>query len=197
MKKHSINFSVKDQKTRKKWLITMFCILGYDLLTSTAFVLSSGEYKNPLPIIGTLGIYEVVAYGLLYYFAFKKQGYRFLVGFLIGPILKNLPGIQSSFKIESIGDVISLVFIIALFGWWYYVSFKLISINKKYKVKISEPSQECREEITRMRSVQDSEDLDKKFHSLIREFPQYEQAISKEYKKKKNSIALESLASSS
>lgn len=179
-----IVFNAKDQKIRKNWLIALLCMLGYEFVFS---VIYTAEKGHSVQFFVTLLFFSSIAFGLLYYTAYKKNGYRFLVGLLISSFFRFSSQINSLFEIQSIQEAIGIVCALAFFGWWYYASIKLISVNMKHR-KLPKLPSECLEKITVMKNAQSCEDLDNQFHTLMREFPQFEPVLSKEYQEKKDSF---------
>jgi len=77
---------------------------------------------------------------LLYYFAYKKHGNKFLIGYLTLSILGTIKSLPMLFLLlhMSIFDICTHVLETAIYGWWVFLSYKLIGINKKIRLQKDE-----------------------------------------------------------
>jgi hypothetical protein len=176
-------FTPEEQKIRKRWLITLFWMLPFELFMLGC---ASMEQSKPLEFFMFTLIFHLGITGLLYYFTYKKNGYRLLFWALLYPcygIIDKLFKPEPWIQIDTVTDAVVLIAIIGINGWWYYVSLKLTDLHMKLR-----PSRKCKQAISQMKTAQTIEDLDLKFQDLMNQFPKYERPILKEYQEKKNSF---------
>ena len=179
-----VAFSEKDQKIRKKWRITWPFVIAVEFLTAA---LISSDTPNPSELFGFLTLFFIVFNGLLYYFAYRKQGTNFVLMYLFMPLtqggkrIKELGSIfDNSTREEMIYTLIYLGITLALYGWWYYLNYRLYSMNKGFR-----PSRACKKKIAEMEKVQSSEELELKYKELVDTHSDFEPAITIAYQKKK------------
>jgi hypothetical protein len=175
-------FTAKELKLRKRWLISMFVMLGFSILQVASLTL---EDPNPLQLFVILSLVNLVVFWLLYHFSYKKNGYQLLLMILLIPFTQ-MKEIMSAFQSMPIQNGIGLVILFAslgLYGWWYYISLKLIELHTPLN-----PSRKCRKALAEMEASQTIEDLDLKFHKLVNEFSKFERVITKAYHEKKESL---------
>lgn len=175
-------FTAKELKLRKRWLISMFVMLGFSILQVASLAL---EDPNPLQLFVILSLVNLVVFWLLYHFSYKKNGYQFLLMVLLIPFTQ-MKEIMSAFQSMPIQNGVGLAILFAslgLYGWWYYISLKLIELNTPLN-----PSRKCKKALAEMEASQTLEDLDLKFHNLVNEFSKFERVITKAYNEKKESL---------
>jgi ACR3 family arsenite efflux pump ArsB len=189
-------FDKNEQKIRKHWLIALLC--NYLVWPIASFALATFfkiSAAGESPLMATAGAFTVLILVLiaslstiflvwaLYYCAYKKHGTRFLTFWLCVSLLTwafELYGIFLMGSLDSYGlSMFAINF--PLFLWWVVASFRLRSLNKKL-AKRALDCQEYLHGIELMKTAQNIEDLDTKFHALIEKWPQSEPRFSEEYK---------------
>ncbi len=165
-------FTYEEQKIRKRWLISLFVKSGLEF----GLLFSTDKPK-------LLTISELIFNGLLYYFTYKKNGFQFLFSTLLYSLTNIGRILQSKFLIgiDNVADTIALIIGLGFYGWWNYISFKLIKLHESLK-----PSRKCRKAMAHMQTAQTLGDLDLKFHHLRNSFPKFERSITKDYQEKRD-----------
>jgi hypothetical protein len=127
-----------DQKIRKKWKITLPFVLLYEVFALWVVMLTSDNFH--LSVAWVLTLISIGIYGLLYYFTYYKIGHRMLFCILIYPLTKITkiqkgPPLFSQYTSteELVGILIGLALVVGVYGWWYYISIKMIGANKRIK----------------------------------------------------------------
>ncbi|MBS0647711.1 MAG: hypothetical protein JSS10_00630 [Verrucomicrobia bacterium] len=175
-------FTIEELKIRKRWLISMFVMLGF---YTFQLAIMSLDVPHSLQFFASLSLFNLFVFGLLYYFSYKKHGYQMLQMVLLLPFTR-LHDIIKSIQIQNKVDLVILLVILGLYGWWYYISFKFIELNRPLN-----PSRKCKKALAEMEASQTIEDLDLKFHNLVKEFAKFERVITKAYHEKKESLTLD------
>ncbi|MBS0603943.1 MAG: hypothetical protein JSS60_02780 [Verrucomicrobia bacterium] len=123
-------FGHRDQKIRKRWLITLPFMLVIELLTLWSHLSDAQEGWGTIVLFAA---FSLVIYALLYFFGYRKHGIRFLLFYLLYPVLriKDFASIAEIFKVSDVYEAMGLLLILGPYGWWYFASFRLIEVNKQ------------------------------------------------------------------
>jgi len=131
-----------DQKQRKQWLYVTMAQLFFSAwpILQLIWFFADSKKLDILSSIFACGIFFsfcAIQVFLLYYFAHKKHGNKFLIGYLTLSILGTIKSLPMFFLLlhMSIFDICTQVLETAIYGWWLFLSYKLISINKKIRLQ--------------------------------------------------------------
>jgi hypothetical protein len=140
-----VSNSDKEKKIRKHWLIATFVdFLGVPFVFSFVLLLLLRSQNKLISEFTSLEIAIVmsISFGVLvlwvlvlYYFAYKKHGNRFLMGTMIVNMAitsRQLINISSYSLMDLFMFSISLI----IFIWWVKKSFDLMKINKEKQVEV-------------------------------------------------------------
>jgi hypothetical protein len=179
----------KEIKTRKHWLWALFCSLVYPifLVILITIVLQKAPTVTDSPrkafLFVTLGIFI----GWIYWHCvYKKAGRKLLTCFLVtSPFhpISSLPEELFQAQLVRLALLVSLPGI-ALFIWWYILSFKLWKINPKFRVQIF-GGPEYIASVEAFKTVTSRDDLDRQYSDAKIKWPKLKTITSKEYKRKK------------
>jgi hypothetical protein len=130
-------FTPEEQKVRRRWVITLMCMIPYDVATTGLASLIS---PKPLELFVFVVLFQLGLTGLLYYFTYKKNGHMLLftslfvtLTSLLQRFSKNNPFSNIETKAELIATIITLVIMFAVWAWWAFVSFKLVELHRSLK----------------------------------------------------------------
>ena len=194
-------FSEIDKKIRKHWLyatIVSFWIYPLIAFSVAFFQLQATFALHDLYLIYSfIAIMVLIQFYLVYRCAYKKPGYRLLQVVIVlsscNTFRLNVMTLLDSFDLTS---VLYAVLDIGICAWWCIQSYKLIRMNKALKILNSQPPQEYFDSLVSMNESESMAILDIRFSAIMKSWPQFEAASSREYEKKKSSLpsALSSLS---
>ena len=180
-------FTPEEQKIRRRWVLTLMWMIPFDLIVTG---LASLDLPNPMEFFLFIALFQLGITGLIYYFTYKRNGHLFLFGTLMSTLTslpqrfsKNNVFSEISGTAEMVTVIVMLVITLGVWGWWFFISFKLIEIHRSLK-----PSRRCKKAMVPMQAAQTIEDLDQQLQILKGEFPKYERGIEVAYQEKKNSL---------
>lgn len=192
--------SEKDKRIRKHWLLFLLILVGLNWLGFLMCLLAAND-KLVIQILAVVAIVSSITAGLLYHFAYRKHGTRLLTGTLIYPIIGWMKYLSQANKetlnFLPLGDLTGAngfweTFIVLLpngiYFYWYFLSFRLRKINKTIKsFNSTTPNNhpEYNQAIAEMESAETLEHLNTRFNLAIKNWPQFEPALSRKYKAKK------------
>ena len=133
-------FTPKEKSLRKQWLVlTVISILIWPLVTLIMLAMIAKKEQIPSNAFSYIAVgiaFTFVVFYLLYRCAYVKPGLRFLtLVMIIGPLLK-IKGMVDVLKSEHDRVAfISILLNVAVYAWWYYLSFKLWKMNKRVSHK--------------------------------------------------------------
>lgn len=130
--------AMRDRKTRSNWLILMIIVLfifpvALFLSGAVLEVFSSGKISHLDSLL--VLVLNLIPFVMLYRFAFKLRGTKFLTFWLFLSLPVQINGIITSAPLES-WDIwflgIQSLYVL-LFLWWWFLSLRLRSINLRHK----------------------------------------------------------------
>lgn len=127
----------QDKAIREQWLkVSLIRYLGTPVLIVFFLFLQHGSHAlENLAEIADATAAHIISLLMLYYFAYKKYGIRWLTLELIIGTSKIVQGFFDVLKAPT--DILGIIFLAiqtVIYVWWYSKSMKLRRINKMIKI---------------------------------------------------------------
>lgn len=182
-----------DQKIRKKWLNVSYLMwIIYPLLAVGAelFLFNQGEMLDSLVITIFLSAYllNLGVFYLLYHFAYKKFGTKWLTFVLCGGLVSISKGIFEVIHEPTDFLTIGLMVVnVPLYFWWFFRSVYLRNLNKKIQFQMKFPTdyEKCIQLINDSTSL---ENLNLNFAELTKIWPKFNSFLAEIYQAKKKML---------
>lgn len=188
---------MSDAMVKKWWMVGYLAMMGCGWVDFGAAFVRGGESVEKMMLAGYAGMASVFGV-LLYFCAYRKPGTRWLSYILISAIIELMRNANdmmhlffaTPFDGMSFGELITIFVRDGLYCGWLYLCFKLWKVNKA----LAPPppvSGEIELVIAEMGRAKSREDLDAVMRDGIVKFPRFEPALSREYKKIRESLVCE------
>jgi len=201
-----MEFSAKDQKIRKSWLISFFVKIAapFLLFACTPIPFPQGKvyienlflgHGSTLSFTGYAPTLTEIFYicaafvlmvnALVYFFSYKRHGTKLITVCLIFGAINLL-----AFLFDSSPFTLITWINAGVYAWWWGLSIGLQKKNKKAQVREKFLSQKedllkFEQSLEEIRNSADLNDLDSRYQRAVKEQPQMELLLTDEYKAKK------------
>lgn len=154
----------REERLRKHWLV----VTGVRSFIGPILLLLSGESV----VLLLVSLIAILAFGLMYYLAYKKHGNKWLTFCLVVTAVTYLRAVPKKLGAsQDLWTVATLSVDLGLLIWWYYLSIRLRALNRKIRSQPFLETDAFKSAEALIRSATSLEELRNKYHEAFRKVP--------------------------
>jgi hypothetical protein len=184
----------REERERKYWLLATICSrIVYPVVVFLLFDLMAGKIQFTQHSLYKLSIDALIGLVLLWmivHCAYKKHGTKLLLIWLVIIPFRMLFSIIFLVKESHNPWIVAQILLeCTMYAWWYILSLRLRKINKTIQYfHVLKNSEEYKKAMSEIQAARTLEDLDSKFHTARKNWPDLEYSLIKEYRSKRTNL---------